>query len=150
MIWLLPTWISWVILIRKRTKSPGPLSSSCPWTLFQGVVRGFSQNSKLPCNFELTRKRNCSLPPSYYALLWSRNAKTLKGWYNLSPWLDCTGMGFVAYQFCHLHRRVVVCKTAQSCKSHMWMIGKLRVSVLYLKTVCYKSKGNLCISIWNA
>lgn len=42
-----------------------------------------------------------------------------KGWYDLSPWLDCTGLVFVAYQFCHLHRRKVVCNSPELLISHV-------------------------------
>lgn len=59
----------------KKNQEPQSIVNLVALDFFQGVIRGFIQNSKLPCNFKLTR-RSCSFPPPHYALLWSRNAKT--------------------------------------------------------------------------
>lgn len=78
LIWILPTWISWVLLIIRTTKDPSPLSSSCPWTFFQGILWGL-----------------CKIW-SYHMHCCGPGMPKLKAWYNLSPWPDCTGVVSVA------------------------------------------------------
>lgn len=95
LIWILPTWISWVLLI--ITKDPSPLSSSCPWTFFPRYNMGFY------AKFQAT-----------ICIVVVQKCQNLKGG---TTWV--LGLTVLAWSLwhisCHLHRRVVVCNTAQNC-----------------------------------
>lgn len=83
----MPIWISWVLLIEFKTPVHCP---QITLGLYQGIIRGFMQSSKLHATFF-----KCNKEEEFFATfftccaLWSRNDRPFRRWYNFEflAWL---------------------------------------------------------------
>lgn len=115
-------WISWVVLIKEKIRTPKSLTLNCPWAFPRN--NNYGVLCKIPSYLAtffliIMRRRTCFLP--------SLHVHCGLKMPNLVRWSSSWVLGYKAWahgvSVCCIWGRVVQCEIAWSCKHHMWMIG---------------------------